>query len=155
VVNAIAAISFAFFLEDCGEIPALVQHTNDFDGRICHSIENSIRVNQDCSESRHHVIPGSPQERPLGEPLSCVPYFAQQLVCDVVRSDTSEIAPDLAQIPPRFRWPNTRLGAPGVLIAGLFDDVLDVEFLAHAGVQFADARFDFCTQLGDSVDPLQ
>ena len=37
----------------------------------------------------------------------------------------------------------------------MFYNVLDVEFFAQAGIQFTHARFDFSSQLGESINPLQ
>src|SRR5580700_5909286 len=54
-----------------------------------------------------------------------------------------------------FGAQTTRLSASGVLIAGLLDDVLDVELLAHAGIQFTNADFDFSAKFGERLDALQ
>src|SRR5580704_17707544 len=54
-----------------------------------------------------------------------------------------------------FGAQTTRLSASGVLIAGWLDDVLDVEFLAQAGIQFTNADFDFGAELGERLDALQ
>jgi len=69
--------SIGLVSKDRSEVSTLVQHANYFDDGIRDSVKNRVRVNQDRSQSRHYIIPRSPKEWTIGEPLTCIAYLAQ------------------------------------------------------------------------------
>jgi hypothetical protein len=48
-----------------------------------------------------------------------------------------------------------RLDSAGIFAVKLTDELLDTEFLAHTGIQFADTDLNSGTEFVDPLDPLQ